>query len=399
MHSAKKPSLLTLILLISFASVGAIISAPSLPEIAEFFGVSPGTAQHLMSVFLLGFSLGQLLYGPISNRFGRKPAAFIGIFISAIGSLLCALSGYFHAFHLLLLSRFIMALGGAVGLTLAMTITADYFAPSEVKKINATVITAFAFMPGLATLVGGILGNLFGWQSCFYFFMLYAAFLAFLVSKLSETLKIKQPKALYPSEIIQNYRKVLSNRSLIANALVYGSFSAIIYVYGAFAPFIAVNQLHLSARQYGALNLISYLGFLSGIFLFIHLAKRFSTKQCLQIGFGIVLFSSLLLFFWFFYQKITIFTLMFSMFFIMIGGSSLISNASFLAQSQLSDKSNALAMMNTIGLFTSFLGTVLIGHLQPHGYIMMPLVFLGFCAFIALNYMLIIHLEPYETIP
>ena len=90
--ASKAPNIISLMLLSAFAAMGAIIMTPALPAIADFFGRSVGTTQLAVTSFLLGYALGQLIYGPIANRHGRKIALYIGIAIATLGSLFSILS-------------------------------------------------------------------------------------------------------------------------------------------------------------------------------------------------------------------------------------------------------------------------------------------------------------------
>src|ERR1700722_17132527 len=110
-----------LLLLISFPAVGTVLFTPGLPNIAQFFNVSTGAAQLGVTVYLIGFALGQLPYGPLANCFGRKPSLRAGLIIAAFGALLCVLAGEIKSFPLLISARFIQALGAAAGLKIIFT--------------------------------------------------------------------------------------------------------------------------------------------------------------------------------------------------------------------------------------------------------------------------------------
>src|SRR5690606_17410179 len=112
----KKPSFTTLVLLISFATVNAVLFTPELPQLAELFKVSKDSAEQTVAWFLLGYAIGQLVYGPIANRLGRKPALYLGVGLQILSSLLCVLAGYLQNWSLLLVARFLLALGSGVGL-------------------------------------------------------------------------------------------------------------------------------------------------------------------------------------------------------------------------------------------------------------------------------------------
>src|SRR5579872_5320134 len=171
MHNNKNyhPSLIVLLLLVSFGSVGAVLIAPALPAIQLFFNRSVGEAQLVITAYLAGYGLGQLPYGPMANGLGRKKTLMIGIIIAIFGSLLCVLSKTTHSFALLIFGRFVQALGACVGLKISFTMIADCFEQKEATRKVSQLIFAFAIMPGVAMAIGGWLTQMFDWQSCFYF--------------------------------------------------------------------------------------------------------------------------------------------------------------------------------------------------------------------------------------
>src|SRR3990167_2608751 len=106
----------TMLLMISFASVNALLFTPALPDIAAYFAITHDTAQLTISWYLIGYAVGQLLYGPLANRFGRKPAIYGGIILQIISSLICVSAGTFHNFSILVIGRLLLAFGSGVGL-------------------------------------------------------------------------------------------------------------------------------------------------------------------------------------------------------------------------------------------------------------------------------------------
>src|ERR1700733_7445245 len=147
--SATKPQFLILLLLVSFGSVGAVLFTPALPAIQQFFHVSVGKAQLTMTSYLIGYALGQLPYGPLANAFGRKKTLYIGISISILGSLLCALSAVLGSFGALILARFVQALGATAGLKMSYTMVADTHEPADATRTISRFSLAFAVVPGL----------------------------------------------------------------------------------------------------------------------------------------------------------------------------------------------------------------------------------------------------------
>ena len=151
----KKPHTAILRKLISLASIGAVLFTPGIPSITKFFGISEGFAQSALTLFLVGYALGQILYSPIANRFGGKPTLYLGLAIAILGSLLSGLSKPLDSYSLLTISRLITSLGASVGLVLSLTIINDYYYEHQARKIVPLVSTAFAIIPFLGVAIGG----------------------------------------------------------------------------------------------------------------------------------------------------------------------------------------------------------------------------------------------------
>lgn len=215
----KEPHILILIIMSSFASLGAIIFAPALPEIAHYFHISQGHSQLTITLFLLGYALGQLIYGPLANRFGRKPAFFIGIVIATIGSLISILSEPLHSFNALILGRMLEALGSSAGLVLSFTIISDHYYPEQARRIVAYLMLAFAIVPGIATFIGGFLVTHFHWISCFYFLLIYGLLLIIPATLLHETATELKEDALYFTQLFKNYHIAIQNKLLLTTTL------------------------------------------------------------------------------------------------------------------------------------------------------------------------------------
>jgi MFS family permease len=234
---------LTLLLMISFASVNAVLFTPALPDIAQFFGVSSDSAQQTISLFLVGYTLGQLAYGPVANRFGSKPALYVGISIQIFSSLLCVLAGMLQEYSLLLIGRFLLALGSGVGLNMAITLVSASYDPRTAAQKVSYLLLAFAITPGIGSALGGVLNTNYGWMSCFYACAIYGLLLLFLVSRLPETLKTPDLNALKIKNLLQGYGTQFKNIRLIASGLLIGCLTCFVYVFAATAPFIAIKAL------------------------------------------------------------------------------------------------------------------------------------------------------------
>jgi MFS family permease len=358
----KKPSLFILSLLISFGAVNAALLAPALPELAHYFQVEDRTIQLTVTLFLFGYAGGQLLYGPTANYFGRKKSLYIGLFIAIVGLVLCISAHFFSFFPLLLIGRFISAIGSCVGFTLSFTIISDYYHTKTARKLIAYLIMLFAAMPGIATLTGGNLSFYFGWLSCFYFLMGYSLVLLMLITRLPETAYKLDKTAGKLINILNNYLQILYDKKLLACALLIGSATACDYLVSTLMPFVAFNTLNLQTNTYGAFNMLSISGLILGCFTSSKLAIYYSEKKV--ILFGIILSSIATIFLFLLLEtngNAFHLWILFSNIAVLFTGISLVyCNAVALANAKTKDKANSNATMSFINLSIAAITILLI---------------------------------------
>ena len=183
--------LLILMLLISFASIGAVAFTPGLPMIATYFSISSQKAGFTVIWYLVGYTIGQLIYGPLANRFGSKKTLVISASIEMLGAAGCISSGYMHSFEVLVISRFIMALGAGGGLTLSFTILSKLSSVKDSARLISLLTVALAVTPGIGVFIGGMLVSGFGWTSSFYFMFVYGLVVLLLSLALPEVFSEK----------------------------------------------------------------------------------------------------------------------------------------------------------------------------------------------------------------
>lgn len=378
--SVKKPSLLTLIVLISFGSIGAALFTPAIPSIIDAFNTTVSTAQLTVTLYLAGYSIGQLFYSPLAKRFGRKSALYFGISVAMIASLFCALSSPFHSLPLLLFGRLVTALGSSVGLSLTFLIISDYFYAKHARKITAYTMLAFAVVPGVSIALGGLLVTYLKWESCFYFFTLYAGFALYLVYRLDETGPGKE--AICFSKIVKNYRRDFKNPILLIYSILIGSTTAFVYIFAAMAPIIVISMMGIRPDAFGYLNLIPASGYFLGNFLAARLANHFETKTVLQWGIGIIGAGVLLLVTLFWSGVRNAFSLFLPVFVLYLGIPLLYSNAAVLATFRIRDKPNASSIMSFINIGIAFIGILIIEIAHESSMKAMTIVFSGIFVFI-----------------
>lgn len=346
----------TLLLLISFASVNAVLFTPALPSIATFFAITDDAAQYTITCFLIGYAFAQLIYGPIANRFGRKTALYIGISLQIISSLLCPLAGYLHNYELLVTARFMCALGSGAGFMMCFTLLNECYEPKIASQKISYLLLAFAITPGLSVAIGGFLNTYLSWTSCFYTSAVYGMILLVLVTKLPETLKNKDVNALKISNLINGYGGQFKNPALIIGGLLMGCSGSFIYIFAATAPFIAINLFGMSSAEYGIANILPSIGLFMGSLTGAQLARHYSITTLIRAGIGIAMLGVTLMFITMSLHYSILLTLFVPAMIIYFGLCFLITNGSTYAMSRVHDKAHGSAVMSfiNIGLITIF---------------------------------------------
>jgi DHA1 family bicyclomycin/chloramphenicol resistance-like MFS transporter len=378
MKTTVAPSFITLVLMISFASVNALLYTPALPNIAAFFEVSNEVAQNTVLWFLAAYALGQLIYGPFANRFGRKPTLYVGVIIQIISSFLCILAGYLHLYILLVLGRFLLALGSGVGLKMAFTIVSEYYEPQVASKKISYMMIAFAVTPGLGVALGGFLNEYFGWTSCFYAGALYGVLLLILFTRLPETKKILDTDALKFSHLLREYKIQFSNKQLVACGLLMGGASCFFYLFAAISPFVSIKLFGMSSSEFGTVSIFPPIGLLAGLLFATRLTEYQSFQATLKLGIIIACFGTLLMF-----VAMTLsFPLMVSLFLPMViiyfGLSMVMSNGSIIAMNNVTDKAHGAAVMSFINIGLATLAVLIVGFI-PVSTMLLPLIYVLLC--------------------
>ncbi len=386
-----KPTLpfFTLILMISFASVNAVLFTPALPDIASFFSLPDKVAQYTVSWFLIGYAIGQLFYGPLANRYGRKSALYIGIVLQIVASLVCVLSGVMDLYPLLVMGRFIMALGSGVGLNMTFTLVNECYEPKVACQKIAYLMLAFAITPGLGVALGGFLNAHFGWMSCFIGGAMYGLILLIFIAKLPYVEKKLDLHALRWTHLQKAYGGQLNNVPLLAGGLLMGAATCFVYVFAALAPFIAINIMGMRSEAYGIANLIPSIGLIIGSLCSAQLVKKHSLGFLIKVGLVICALGSLFMIVAMGFSFSVLISLFLPMMIIYIGLSFVLANASSIAMSLVKDKAHGSAVMSFINMG---LATVVVLNLRwaSTQAMLLPVVYLLICLFMIPTYYILV---------
>ncbi|GAU80130.1 multidrug effflux MFS transporter [Bosea sp. BIWAKO-01] len=278
--------------LMGFASISTDLYLPAMPEMARALHADTGLIEFTVSGFLIGFSLGQLFWGPISDRFGRRRPVAIGLVLFVIGSAGCALSGSAEA---MIGWRIVQAVGACAGVVLGRAMVRDLYDGARTAQMLSTLMTVMAIAPLLGPLLGGQILSLAGWRAIFL--VLVALGLAALaaVLMLPETLPPEQRSHEPLARAFLGYGALLRQRRLLGYAGAGGFFYGGIYAYIAGTPFAYIGYHHVPPTLYGALFGVGILGIMATNLLNARLVPRFGSDRLLRFGTGLAAGAGLLL--------------------------------------------------------------------------------------------------------
>jgi DHA1 family bicyclomycin/chloramphenicol resistance-like MFS transporter len=251
--SQNKPSApLWLLASVTFSGTLAMhIFVPALPLAAKDLAASSGALQLTISIYIMGLAIGQLLYGPLSDRFGRRPVLLIGLALYSVSGLIAALA---PDVRILIVARLFQAIGGCSGLVLGRAIVRDGVEVDEATRRLAIVSLIVNVGPGLAPLVGAELGTLLGWRSIFFALTAMGVANFFITWKLlPETgpRRIGHHDARKTGDLWVNFRQLVTSRAFLGYAIGGGCATTSMYAFVSAAPFIFTEQLHQPDRNVG----------------------------------------------------------------------------------------------------------------------------------------------------
>lgn len=376
-------NLVWLLSYISIASISAAIITPALPEIQAHYALSLGTVEWIVSAFLIGYVVGQLIYAPLANQYGRLKALRIGLTINLIGIIVCLLAIKSNFYGLLIIGRLTTALGAASGLACTFMLINEWLPESQRKTAMSYSVLSFALGVGLAVMLGGVITEYWNWKGCFWFLLIHGGVMLLGTKVFSETLITSKP--IHPMTILRDYSAALSSPKLVIFSLVVGCCSAVSYCFSAAGPQVAHDLLQLSAAQYGYWNGLNIIGMLCGGFLVKELLARFSVNWVIAIGFlGVAVGIASLLILWMVdgYSALWFFLTTASLY---LFSGLLFSGGSLIASNALPDKASAAAMMSFVNMCFATAAVILMGYL-----VLNPL--LGFILILSLIWALVVGL-------
>lgn len=269
-------TVLQIAVLAALAATGTLatnILLPSLPQMAVSLNVSSAAVTSAITIFLAVFALGQLLVGPISDRYGRRWPVLIGFAVFFVGSIWCALATDLPG---LLTGRVIQAAGACSTSVLSRAIARDLFSGAALARAMALIMIAMAAAPGFSPLLGGALDHIFGWRSEFVFVGLFAAIGAIAYGAVLGETHNSTRTPLNPLAIARNYLGLIADRRFLVPAATVSLIMGGLFAIFSAAPRILIEGMHFTPIQLGL--------FFAGTVMIVFAAGMLATKLAPRFG-------------------------------------------------------------------------------------------------------------------
>ena len=249
---------------------------PAYSELATEFGVPSTTISLTLSAYFIGLALGQVVYGPLLDRFGRKPPLVVGLSMFVLASFGCAAA---PDVNVLIALRFVQALGGCVAQVASVAMVRDFFPADQAARVLSRLFLFIAVSPLLAPSVGGFVIAAFGWRIAFVALAgVVAAILALVYFLLPEGHTPDPDISLRPGPILTEYVAIIRHPRFATYALA-GAFSfAGLFTYVAGSPVLFMDGFHVSPREYSLIFALLAVGFIGGSQLNVALLRRTSSE-------------------------------------------------------------------------------------------------------------------------
>ncbi|HOD42639.1 MAG TPA: multidrug effflux MFS transporter [Candidatus Wallbacteria bacterium] len=279
-NKLNKKTVRTLLLVLGgLAALGPFSIDMYLPGFAAMAGdLNCGMQEvgYSLTAYFIGICFGQLIYGPLTDRYGRKLPVLAGLAIYTISSAICASVNNIHA---LIAMRLFQALGGAAGMVSGRAIVRDLFPTSLVAKFFSSLMLVMGAAPIIAPIAGGAVIPAFGWRSIFIILTVFGCLMFIAVTRYLPESKSPDPSvSLAPGRIFKNYFEVLKNREFMINGFASGALGASLLAYISGSPFVFMKLFGLSEKQFSWLYAVNAFGLIAGSQLNHFLLRRFNSR-------------------------------------------------------------------------------------------------------------------------
>ena len=287
------PPVALLALVTAIAPAALHVLVPAFPLLATDFDAAPTGVQLVLTLFLIGIATGQLVYGPVSDRFGRRPVLIAGLALFLVGTVLC---GVAWSLPTLIIGRTLQALGGCAGMVLGRAIVRDVYDRERSASALATIMMVMSLAPSLSPAIGAYLAEWGGWRADFVLLgTVGAGILIVIALKLEET---HTPAPVNLVGMIGSFILLLRSPAFLSVACATAFTSASWFTFLAAAPYLLVELLHEPPSTYGLMILLPMAGYVLGNAGVVRLSTLLGSVRLFILGLALSLGSGVMLALW-----------------------------------------------------------------------------------------------------
>jgi DHA1 family bicyclomycin/chloramphenicol resistance-like MFS transporter len=284
------------ILLTALTALGPVSTdfyLPSLPSIATYFAVGEAEAQLTLSAFLIGFAVAMLIYGPLSDRLGRKPVLLAGLIIFTLATIGCALAA---SIDQLIVARMFQAIGAGAGPVISRAIVRDRFGAGGASRALSYLAAAMALAPAVGPIMGGYLQERWGWQSIFWAISIYGTIaIGCAIMRLPESHPSGRRTTHGPIAMLRTYGMLLRQRRYVGFVLCQTFSYSGIFCFISGSSFVFINILGVRPDRFGWCFSVFVIGYLIGTIFSARLTHRIGIDGMVRLGGAIALAATIVL--------------------------------------------------------------------------------------------------------
>ena len=284
-ENAAPPGIALVVAILVLASSTSIMStdmyAPSLPDLVAWFDTTPTRVQLTISLNLLAFGLAQLVHGPLSDRFGRRPVMLGSLLAVAALSVACTFA---QTIDQMIVLRILLGIAAAAEAVLGLAILKDLYDERQQVKALALLGMVIAVAPAVAPILGGFLHVAFGWQSNFFAIAAMALIACAIVAVYLPESTSPDPRALEPRRVLTGYARLLRNADFVSYSVMLGLSLGLVFGFVTAAPFVLIENLGVPTERFGFYQASIVLAFFLGSVLASRLADHWPGERMLALG-------------------------------------------------------------------------------------------------------------------
>jgi len=375
------------IMLTALTAIGGIATnmyVPTLPDLTRDLGTTKAMAQNTMSAYFAGVAIAQLFYGPLSDKYGRRPTLQFGLVLFVLATALCALA---PTIDLLIWARFAQAAGACVGQVIMRAVVRDLFDRNETASMMASITLAIALAPAAAPIPGALIHMVLDWRWNFGF-VAFAGVAIMLVSRryLPETLKPEHRVSSGPIALVGGYKRLVLSPAYMGYSLCSMFIFGLLFSFQANVPFIIIDELGYSPLEFALIGMVPIIGFVAGSFSAGRFTPRFGIDRMIRFGLIVTVFGATMIVTCALLLPLSALSIMIPMSFIVLGMGMVFPNASAAAVSVFPEiAGTSSALMGFLQMAGGGLAVTIVGAISDGSHVPMTYAMLTFAVLAAVS--------------